>query len=1203
MYWIFVHFVEKLKSDTRNKTIKYWVILGFFLGITFSFMAARYLNSDKNKIDRTNAQQQVQDLTIANFSSPDISQWNNNAGYLTEVNYSQLKNGAGLFLDYRPNNVACTQNQVLRYEADLNHWICGNTDSGNIPAMGELTATDFVSQNISQWTNNAGYITGLTQSQIANGTGIYSDYRPNNVACTQDQVLKYDAGLNHWVCANDAGGSALAWGGISGTLADQTDLNSALGNKLDLVATFGGDVTGTYDNLAIADDSHAHTGVTISGLGTANFTSTNISQWTNDSGYISGLNFSQVANGTGVYLNYKPNDIACDHNQVLKYDASLTHWVCGDDTGAGVVAWGTLTGTLSDQTDLSTALSSKLNLTASFGGDISGTYDNIAIANDSHAHTGATVSGLGTSNFTSANISQWTNDSGFITGVDVSQVANGAGKYSNYKPNDVACAEGQVLKYDATNARWTCGSDNTGAGGGEAGTQYIHIRDQKAQNTNGGGFTLGAWRTRDLNTILSDETGVVTLSSNQITLPAGTYRVNIIAPAVMVSNHQAILKNITDNTTTLVGTSEYNRTGGTYYAQTLSTIKGSFTIASPKVFEVQHMSSGTNAADGFGHAANVTTEVYTDAEFWKNGSAGVGSVTVGSMTGTSLFADATASNQWLGLGAGAGRVEFDDQTTDEINFLDANIGIGTSTPQHKLDVNGNIGLAASGYLNFGATDSSTGYGFRDNAGIMEYKDSTGTWTALNSLGGGGGASVVASVTTVQTRTQGIYAATGSGDGTPVTPLNIVLTPKKAGNKIILEWMVNGEVNYNTVYNVTRNGVVLPNSNDGANRWSGIATSAYDQDEASTPNNMTIKIVDENSLNVESTYSLLIRSSNAYTVNFSLNRTLASTGGDSYEVMLSTGTATEIDPSATPTSGTVTVGTMTGTSLFADATASNQWLGLGAGAGRIEFDDQTTDEINFLDTNIGIGTSTPQHKLDINGNIGLASSGYLNFGATDGTSGYGIRDDSGIIQAKNSGGTWATVTTESPFAGTLVQQAVNGQSTTALGVTLGSTPTVGNTLIAFIGNTSARTVTLSQTNVTWTKVTNFINGSAALDVWIGTISASAGTTVTITGSGASWLGANVTEWTGLTGTVVQSHITSGTGSVQSTKQFLPTSGNLVVGLSVMTTGATDFASFGGTDLIGGGNWTFPIYVKPIREHTQFMWSAGSGSWVAFIMEIK
>ena len=295
--------------------------------------------------------------------------------------------------------------------------------------------------------------------------------------------------------------------------------------------------------------------------------------------------------------------------------------------------------------------------------------------------------------------------------------------------------------------------------------------------------------------------------------------------------------------------------------------------------------------------------------------------------------------------------------------------------------------------------------------------------------------------------------------------------------------------------------------------------------------------------------------------------------------------------------------MAGTSLFADTTASNQWLGLGAGAGRIEFDDQTTDEINFLDTNIGIGTSTPQHKLDINGNIGLASSGYLNFGATDGTSGYGIRDDSGIIQAKNSGGTWATVTTESPFAGTLVQQAVNGQSTTALGVTLGSTPTVGNTLIAFIGNTSARTVTLSQTNVTWTKVTNFINGSAALDVWIGTISASAGTTVTITGSGASWLGANVTEWTGLTGTVVQSHITSGTGSVQSTKQFLPTSGNLVVGLSVMTTGATDFASFGGTDLIGGGNWTFPIYVKPIREHTQFMWSAGSGSWVAFIMEIK
>lgn len=83
---------------------------------------------------------------------------------------------------------------------------------------------------------------------------------------------------------------------------------------------------------------------------TANSTATltnksgNISQWTNDTAYITdgntnwnnsynfitGLDFSQVTNGSGVYLDYKPNNTACSANQSLKYTTG-TGWVCADN--------------------------------------------------------------------------------------------------------------------------------------------------------------------------------------------------------------------------------------------------------------------------------------------------------------------------------------------------------------------------------------------------------------------------------------------------------------------------------------------------------------------------------------------------------------------------------------------------------------------------------------------------------------------------------------------------------------------------------------------------------------------------------------------------------------------------------------------------------------------------------------------------------
>lgn len=145
---------------------------------------------------------------------------------------------------------------------------------------------------------------------------------------------------------------------------------------------------------------------------------------------------------------------------------------------------------------------------------------------------------------------------------------------------------------------------------------YILIQDQKAANTNGGTFTSGDWRTRDLNTEVIDPGGHASLSANQITLAAGTYLLRASAPANWVVNHKTRWQNITDGTTTLEGTSEAVSSASSAN-QTRSFVIGRFTIAASKTFELQHQCSTTRATDGFGEASNFGTEIYSIVELWR----------------------------------------------------------------------------------------------------------------------------------------------------------------------------------------------------------------------------------------------------------------------------------------------------------------------------------------------------------------------------------------------------------------------------------------------------------------------------------------------------------------------------------------------------------------------------------------------------------
>ena len=145
---------------------------------------------------------------------------------------------------------------------------------------------------------------------------------------------------------------------------------------------------------------------------------------------------------------------------------------------------------------------------------------------------------------------------------------------------------------------------------------YVKISDVKTSGTNGGTFNSGSWQTRDINTEDTDTENIASVSSNQITLPAGTYYCRISCSAYDVGRHKSRLQNITASTTEIIGTSDFTLYSS--HTQTSSIITGMFTITLESIFEIQHRCESSKATDGFGVACNFgIDEVYTIAEFWR----------------------------------------------------------------------------------------------------------------------------------------------------------------------------------------------------------------------------------------------------------------------------------------------------------------------------------------------------------------------------------------------------------------------------------------------------------------------------------------------------------------------------------------------------------------------------------------------------------
>jgi len=140
---------------------------------------------------------------------------------------------------------------------------------------------------------------------------------------------------------------------------------------------------------------------------------------------------------------------------------------------------------------------------------------------------------------------------------------------------------------------------------------HVLVQDQKTAGTDGGSAAPGnTWLTRTLNTVLRNIAGAV-VSSNQVQLGAGTWRLEAWALANNSAGNPSRLRiqNITDSTTAALGEGAIHSSA----LVTRNTAFGIVIITSAKTFEVQHKKNSAASATDFGvPVSNGDVEIYCE---------------------------------------------------------------------------------------------------------------------------------------------------------------------------------------------------------------------------------------------------------------------------------------------------------------------------------------------------------------------------------------------------------------------------------------------------------------------------------------------------------------------------------------------------------------------------------------------------------------
>lgn len=302
---------------------------------------------------------------------------------------------------------------ITPFIAEYTHTLCGATLAISISVPNDYSACDIP----------ADWSIGGSGSATPPSPAVSLVLKVNGVDNVVQDVLDLEEGANMTITDlgdgrvrfDAGGGGSVAWGAITGTLSNQTDLQNALNLKADISSLGAVAFSNDYNDL---DNLPTIPGGTVTSVGLSVPTPANAAFGVSGSPIISSGTLAIVANGTALqYIDGTaalktfpdiPKELgdliagtapfqllqwdgskwvvidllSLDElknvnaptpsvNEVLTYNG--TEWIA-QAIPAASVAWGDITGTLSDQTDLQNALDAKMT-TSVYDSDVDGVVD------------------------------------------------------------------------------------------------------------------------------------------------------------------------------------------------------------------------------------------------------------------------------------------------------------------------------------------------------------------------------------------------------------------------------------------------------------------------------------------------------------------------------------------------------------------------------------------------------------------------------------------------------------------------------------------------------------------------------------------------------------------------------------------------------------------------------------------------------------